>query len=757
MIININGIKIYFPYKYIYPEQYEYIKEVINSLSTPGHILIEMPSGTGKTVALLSATVSYQMHVKKKLKIVYCSRTVGEINKALDELKKLNEYIKKYEPVKFLGLGLTSKKILCVNEKVLKSNNVDLNCKRLLDKEECGFYENLKNGSVFSDLEDHKNISDKIHNHQNFDSCFVDGVYDINDLINLGKKNNICPYYFVRKAINECDCIIYTYNYLIDPRIYGIVSKDLGRDCIVIFDEAHNIDSHCIEALTFEIRRHTLDSSTRSLKKITNLLDQQKKLQKDQLVSEYQKIKGTLKGQVEDTIPYFYSNAEKKYEFVPGNLRDSFHFVGVLKRFVEFLKTKLKTTHLTTENPNAFCQSIRDLTFLDKRTLKFCSQRLGTLLQSLNHEDEDIFNLKRVADFGTMLAMYSKGFSVIFEPYDSQAQSVFNPVLRLACLDSSIAISQIFTNFNNVIITSGTLSPIEMYPKILNFVAKKTIEIGASLERNSISPLFVTKGNDQMTIKSTNEDAVELDLKTKKNSLTTSFSLRSEPSVVRNYGNLIIELSKSVPDGIICFFPSYLYMEEIVSLWSENNTINEVAKNKLVFIESPDYRETELALKNYKKACENGRGAIMFCVARGKVSEGVDFEDGYGRCVAIIGVPFQYTESIRLKKRLDFLRNEYNINEYEFLTFDAMRHAAQCLGRVLRNKQDYGLMILADQRFEGKDKKEKLPKWIQGYIEPGNCNLSVDMALSISKRFFREMAQKLPEKGVTMLDLEDIM
>jgi superfamily II DNA or RNA helicase len=54
MIININGIKIYFPYKYIYPEQYEYIKEVINSLSTPGHILIEMPSGTGKTVALLS-------------------------------------------------------------------------------------------------------------------------------------------------------------------------------------------------------------------------------------------------------------------------------------------------------------------------------------------------------------------------------------------------------------------------------------------------------------------------------------------------------------------------------------------------------------------------------------------------------------------------------------------------------------------------------------------------------------------------------
>ena len=28
-----------------------------------------------------------------------------------------------------------------------------------------------------------------------------------------------------------------------------------------------------------------------------------------------------------------------------------------------------------------------------------------------------------------------------------------------------------------------------------------------------------------------------------------------------------------------------------------------------------------------------------------------------------------------------------------------MRHAAQCLGRVLRGKDDYGIMVLADRRF----------------------------------------------------------
>jgi DNA excision repair protein ERCC-2 len=37
------------------------------------------------------------------------------------------------------------------------------------------------------------------------------------------------------------------------------------------------------------------------------------------------------------------------------------------------------------------------------------------------------------------------------------------------------------------------------------------------------------------------------------------------------------------------------------------------------------------------------------------------------------------------------------IRENDFLTFDAMRHAAQCVGRVLRGKTDYGLMVFADK------------------------------------------------------------
>lgn len=55
---------------------------------------------------------------------------------------------------------------------------------------------------------------------------------------------------------------------------------------------------------------------------------------------------------------------------------------------------------------------------------------------------------------------------------------------------------------------------------------------------------------------------------------------------------------------------------------------------------------------------------------------------------------------ILAKARLEYLRDQFQIRENDFLTFDAMRHAAQCVGRALRGKTDYGLMVFADKVCE---------------------------------------------------------
>ncbi len=39
-----------------------------------GHCVLEMPSGTGTTVSLLSLIVAYQQHYPEPRKLIYCSR-----------------------------------------------------------------------------------------------------------------------------------------------------------------------------------------------------------------------------------------------------------------------------------------------------------------------------------------------------------------------------------------------------------------------------------------------------------------------------------------------------------------------------------------------------------------------------------------------------------------------------------------------------------------------------------------------------------
>lgn len=41
-----------------------------------------------------------------------------------------------------------------------------------------------------------------------------------------------------------------------------------------------------------------------------------------------------------------------------------------------------------------------------------------------------------------------------------------------------------------------------------------------------------------------------------------------------------------VPDGVVCFFVSYLYMDQIISKWHEMGILDELMQHKLVFIET---------------------------------------------------------------------------------------------------------------------------------------------------------------------------
>ena len=70
------------------------------------------------------------------------------------------------------------------------------------------------------------------------------------------------------------------------------------------------------------------------------------------------------------------------------------------------------------------------------------------------------------------------------------------------------------------------------------------------LPRNAINPIIVTKGVDQLT-------------------MSSKFEERENQGTIKNYGNLLVELTQIVPDGIVCFFTSYKYMEHMILQWND--------------------------------------------------------------------------------------------------------------------------------------------------------------------------------------------
>jgi DNA excision repair protein ERCC-2 len=54
--------------------------------------LLEMPTGTGKTVCLLSLITSYQFANPSAGKLIYCTRTVPEMNHVMEELATVLAY-----------------------------------------------------------------------------------------------------------------------------------------------------------------------------------------------------------------------------------------------------------------------------------------------------------------------------------------------------------------------------------------------------------------------------------------------------------------------------------------------------------------------------------------------------------------------------------------------------------------------------------------------------------------------------------------
>ncbi|KAJ1380984.1 hypothetical protein B484DRAFT_342128, partial [Ochromonadaceae sp. CCMP2298] len=121
MRFDLEGLDVFFPYDYLYKEQLEYMLNLKRALDDKGHVLLEMPTGTGKTVCLISLITSYQYQYPQTGKLIYCTRTVPEMTKCMEEIRRVIAYrveLLGAEGGKVLALCLSSRRNMCIHPTV---------------------------------------------------------------------------------------------------------------------------------------------------------------------------------------------------------------------------------------------------------------------------------------------------------------------------------------------------------------------------------------------------------------------------------------------------------------------------------------------------------------------------------------------------------------------------------------------------------------------------------------------------------------
>ena len=90
---------------------------------------------------------------------------------------------------------------------------------------------------------------------------------DVEDLVSLGRQVKGCPYFASRVMASTAELVFCPYNYILEPNI----RKNLGiklENSILIFDEAHNIETMAADVASFECDVSVLKSAVEELPRI---------------------------------------------------------------------------------------------------------------------------------------------------------------------------------------------------------------------------------------------------------------------------------------------------------------------------------------------------------------------------------------------------------------------------------------------------------------------------------------------------------
>ena len=197
-----------------------------------------------------------------------------------------------------------------------------------------------------------------------------------------------------------------------------------------------------------------------------------------------------------------------------------------------------------------------------------------------------------------------------------------------------------------------------------------------------------------------------------------------------NLGLTVAGIMKNAPRGSggICFLSSYKDLMDCNEFWEKLN-VRALCGVPILFEEpGANQAEFERLKQTYVKNIDERRGCLLVAVYRGKMSEGISFNDKYCRVVFCVGIPYPSFKDPRVKYQRMWSDIQHKIDSaypdgdvwYEQ---EAYRALNQALGRCIRHRHDYGCLFLLDSRFSSMQsfrasKRDKVCTWIKNLLQP---------------------------------------
>lgn len=610
----------YFPYSSYRPQQEYMLDQVYEGISNSETVLISAPTGCGKsTVIVPSIAYARDNHMK----VVIAVRTKSQLPIFIKELSKIRNIIPDLTFAYLVG-----KEGMCPLHADRGGNVYTLceNCKRAAMamatsgrdySGACPYFLNTYSGNPTTrDISLTKDAREKVQ------TILHNTMYY--DELKRFIGNKMCPYELCIEAARNTDIIVVNYQHVIDNDIRSALYYSLNiepDEVILIVDEAHNIGNAACETLTVTLTMKALESAQQTVRAKSTM----------GFASEF----------IEYCKEYLGRNVEPKMDTV-------FSMPAFMNKFSE----------------SAMKSIIKDLDTVISQTMAD-SKKMGT-----DHKDGAT---EVVRDFAKRLLESNRN-----PAYIGVLSGDVVPSIMVKNIDPSEHLTEIAGMHHAMVLTSGTLHPVDMYSKYYfgNMYTRKVILDNQFPRENR--KLFVASD------------------------VSSIYSKRNLPQTVDSYRKYIEKMC-TFKGNVAVFFPSYAMQKQYTS------GIN--FGDKEVFVEPQNAKEATRRLSEFMSLPERGKSGIMLAVSGGKWSEGIDYAGETLVASMVVGFPLATFSDVQRVINMKFKEKYGEDGEFIAYNLPALNKALQALGRVLRDEIDKGVLILADYRYNSQF-KSKLPTWI---------------------------------------------